>query len=57
MTCVCNVQDRKLGERQRDWLKRCLCMRHWMETDYYQAKLEPPEPPDTGSDVPGGGAI
>jgi hypothetical protein len=37
--CECVVKNRKEGEQQRDWLKRWMCMYHWMQTDYYQAKL------------------
>jgi hypothetical protein len=38
--CECECHDRKEEESQRDWLKRNMVMRHWMQTDYYQAKLE-----------------
>lgn len=39
MTCDCVVTDRMYGETQREWLKRCMCMYHWMTTDYYRAKI------------------
>lgn len=37
--CICKVEDRKSGESQRDWLKRCMCQAHWTQTEYYQVKL------------------
>jgi hypothetical protein len=37
--CDCVIKNREPNESQRDWLKRCLCMYHWMQTNYYQAKL------------------
>lgn len=37
--CDCVVVNREEGESQREWLKRCFCMFHWMQTDYYRAKL------------------
>jgi len=39
--CKCNFRDREPDESMREWIKDCMCMYHWMETDYYQAKLEP----------------
>ena len=39
--CECEMKDREPNETMRDWLKRCWCMFHWMQTDYYQRKLEP----------------
>lgn len=39
--CECEIKDRKEDEPQRDWLKRCMCQFHWMQTDFYKAKLEP----------------
>lgn len=38
--CECVVVNREEEEQQRDWLKRCMCMHHWTQTDYYRAKLE-----------------
>lgn len=38
-SCGCVVKNREQMESQREWLKRWMCMRHWMETDYYQSKL------------------
>lgn len=38
--CDCVVKNRRDGETEREWLKRWMCMWHWMETDYYQSKLE-----------------
>jgi len=37
--CECIILDRFPREEQREWLKRCMCMFHWMQTDYYRAKL------------------
>ena len=37
--CICKLVNRNQGESQRDWLKRCMCMEHWMQTEYYQVKL------------------
>jgi hypothetical protein len=37
--CECVVKNREPGEEQREWLKRWMCMFHWMQTDYYLAKL------------------
>ena len=37
-TCECVVINRQDNEEQRDWLKRCMCMFHWIQTDYYRAK-------------------
>lgn len=39
--CDCAIKDRKEGESQREWFKRVMCQYHWMQTDYYQRKLEP----------------
>jgi hypothetical protein len=39
--CKCWIRDREPNETMREWLKDCMCMQHWMQTDYYQAKLEP----------------
>lgn len=39
-TCHCVVKNREEGEEQREWFKRWMCMHHWMQTDYYKAKLE-----------------
>jgi hypothetical protein len=39
MTCNCEFRDRKAYESQREWLKDCMCMNHWMLTDYYQDKV------------------
>lgn len=38
--CTCVITNRKKGETQREWFKRWMCQWHWMETDYYQAKLD-----------------
>ena len=40
MRCNCVVKNREEGESQREWFKRWMCMWHWMETDYYQEKLD-----------------
>jgi hypothetical protein len=40
ISCWCRIENRLPGEPQREWLKRCMCLYHWMETDYYRAKLE-----------------
>jgi hypothetical protein len=37
--CNCEIRDREEHEEQRDWFKRCMCMFHWMQTDYYKNKL------------------
>ena len=37
--CLCVIQNRQEGESERDWLKRVMCMHHWMQTDYYRNKL------------------
>jgi hypothetical protein len=37
--CDCVIRNRKEDETQREWLKRVMCMNHWMQTDYYQRKL------------------
>jgi len=39
LECQCVVKNREEGESQRDWFKRWMCMHHWMQTDYYRAKL------------------
>lgn len=36
--CTCVVKNREVGESQHDWLKRIMCMHHWMQTDYYKNK-------------------
>jgi hypothetical protein len=36
--CNCVVKNRDEGETQREWLKRVMCMFHWMQTDYYRDK-------------------
>jgi hypothetical protein len=36
--CICVFDSRKPDEDQREWLKRCMCQSHWMQTDYYAAK-------------------
>lgn len=41
--CQCVIVNREEGESQREWLKRWMCQFHWMQTDYYQAKLQPKE--------------
>lgn len=38
-TCKCKLRDRNEGETQRNWIKDCMCMFHWMQTDYYRSKL------------------
>lgn len=42
LTSVCNcvVKNRNIGEEQREWFKRWMCMHHWMQTDYYQNKIK-----------------
>jgi len=37
--CICAFTDRIKRESERDWLKRCMCQAHWMQTNYYRAKL------------------
>jgi hypothetical protein len=37
--CTCVIRTRGRDESQREWLKRWMCMYHWMQTDYYQIKL------------------
>jgi hypothetical protein len=37
--CFCVVLNRDAGETQRNWFKRWMCMHHWMQTDYYRAKI------------------
>lgn len=37
--CDCKLLDRNEGEEMRDWLKRCMCMFHWKQTDYYKDKV------------------
>lgn len=39
--CYCVVLNREEDESQREWFKRWMCQFHWMQTDYYQRKLEP----------------
>lgn len=36
--CECVIKNREENETMRDWLKRCMCMFHWMQTDYYLSK-------------------
>ena len=48
--CKCEIRDREEHEEQRDWLKRCMCMEHWMQTDYYKKKLEKEERKLTAKD-------
>jgi hypothetical protein len=38
--CDCVVKNRNESESQREWMKRCMCMHHWMQTDYFLAKLK-----------------
>lgn len=38
--CECVVVNRRDGESEREWLKRCMCMYHWMQTDYYKNKQD-----------------
>lgn len=38
--CTCVVKNREPNETQREWFKRWMCMFHWMQTDYYQNKIE-----------------
>ena len=34
--CKCAWRDRESDdEPQREWFKDCMCMFHWMQTDYY----------------------
>lgn len=37
--CECVIVNRDEDESQREWLKRCMCMHHWTQTDYYRDKL------------------
>lgn len=37
--CQCVIVNRDDDESQREWIKRCMCMHHWMQTDYYRVKL------------------
>jgi hypothetical protein len=37
--CKCSFSDREELETQREWIKRCMCMFHWMQTDYYRKKI------------------
>lgn len=37
--CECTIKDREEYEFQREWMKRCMCMLHWIQTDYYRNKL------------------
>lgn len=50
--CQCVVKNREEGESMREWLKRCMCMHHWMQTDYYQNKLETHKRNWNASDTP-----
>jgi hypothetical protein len=34
------MEDRRPEESMREWIKRCWCMAHWMQSDYYQNKLD-----------------
>jgi len=34
--CTCVIQNREEHESERDWLKRIMCLHHWMQTDYYR---------------------
>lgn len=36
--CNCKILNRFPNESMRDWLKKCMCMNHWMQTDYYHDK-------------------
>jgi len=38
--CACEMRARKELEDQYEWLKDCMCMYHWMQTDHYRAKGE-----------------
>ena len=38
--CACKIEDRKENESQREWMEQWMCNYHWMQTDYYRAKLE-----------------
>lgn len=38
--CQCVIKNRDPTESQRDWFKRWMCQFHWMQTDYYQRKLD-----------------
>ena len=40
VTCKCVVKNRIEGEPEREWLKRWMCMYHWMQTDYYRRKFD-----------------
>lgn len=45
VTCSCVLVNRNENETQREWFKRWMCQFHWMQTNYYQAKLKEPEFP------------
>lgn len=45
--CLCVMKNREEGESEREWFKRCMCMHHWMQTNYYQNKLKRYEDTDT----------
>lgn len=45
--CLCRPTDRESGEDEREWFKRFMCMHHWMQTNYYRAKLNRHEDSDT----------
>jgi hypothetical protein len=55
--CECVVKNRLPEESQREWFKRWMCMHHWMQTDYYRAKLHRDEADDeyfrSGTRYPG----
>ena len=40
MKCECVIKNRQPNESQRDWLKRWMCMFHWVQTDYYMEKMK-----------------
>ena len=37
--CECVIKNREPNKSMRDWLKRIMCMHQWMQTDFYQEKL------------------
>lgn len=37
--CGCKFKDRPKNTEMREWLKDCMCMNHWTQTDYYRNKL------------------
>lgn len=36
----CVVFNRKEDESMHEWLKRCMCTYHWMQTDYAKNEVK-----------------